>query len=78
MNGLFNGSFDILLPDKKGIMSITSVKERDLFLTFTKIDDSGNQFKAKGRGSNRYGNFEVKGIAKSRYITSKTSLDLSK
>jgi len=78
LNGLFNGSFAILLPDKKGKMTITSVKERDLFLTFTKIDDSGNQFKAKGRGSNRYGNFEVKGIAKKNPETGKFSVDLKK
>eukprot|EP00588_Corethron_pennatum_P014337 CAMPEP_0194277178 /NCGR_PEP_ID=MMETSP0169-20130528/9566_1 /TAXON_ID=218684 /ORGANISM="Corethron pennatum, Strain L29A3" /LENGTH=1212 /DNA_ID=CAMNT_0039021077 /DNA_START=1190 /DNA_END=4828 /DNA_ORIENTATION=+ len=78
LNGLFNGSFAILLPDKKGKMSITSVKERELFLTFTKTDDSGNQFKAKGRGSNRYGNFEVKGTAKKNPETGKFSVDLKK
>eukprot|EP00587_Corethron_hystrix_P001600 CAMPEP_0113306560 /NCGR_PEP_ID=MMETSP0010_2-20120614/5759_1 /TAXON_ID=216773 ORGANISM="Corethron hystrix, Strain 308" /NCGR_SAMPLE_ID=MMETSP0010_2 /ASSEMBLY_ACC=CAM_ASM_000155 /LENGTH=1218 /DNA_ID=CAMNT_0000161245 /DNA_START=488 /DNA_END=4144 /DNA_ORIENTATION=- /assembly_acc=CAM_ASM_000155 len=81
LDGLFNGSFAMLGTDKKGRKSITLIQERDLYLTFTTDstkDESFVCYRIKGRGSNRFGEFEVKGVGKKNPDTEIFSIDLKK
>eukprot|EP00587_Corethron_hystrix_P006771 CAMPEP_0113317830 /NCGR_PEP_ID=MMETSP0010_2-20120614/12608_1 /TAXON_ID=216773 ORGANISM="Corethron hystrix, Strain 308" /NCGR_SAMPLE_ID=MMETSP0010_2 /ASSEMBLY_ACC=CAM_ASM_000155 /LENGTH=287 /DNA_ID=CAMNT_0000174943 /DNA_START=212 /DNA_END=1072 /DNA_ORIENTATION=+ /assembly_acc=CAM_ASM_000155 len=83
LDGIYQGSFNMLVPDgkgkkNKGKKKIVAVSEHDVYLNFIKDNDHSDDdhYKIIGQGKNKFGKFEVTGHAKKNSVDGTATIEL--